>query len=123
MKNRKGFTLIEILAVIAILSILISAASISVIEIRKKMNNRLYNTKISLIESAAILWGEDNEYELSLEENECENILVDDLVTEGYLKYDKNNKVINPKDDSSMNNGIITVCLLENNTIEANFVE
>lgn len=123
MKNRKGFTLIEILAVIAILSILISAASISVIEIRKKMNNRLYNTKISLIESAAILWGEDNEYELSLEENECENILVDDLVTEGYLKYDKDNKVINPKDDSSMNNGIITVCLLENNTIEANFVE
>ncbi len=123
MKNRKGFTLIEILAVIAILSILISAASISVIEIRKKMNNRLYNTKISLIESAAILWGEDNEYELSLEENECENILVDDLVTEGYLKYDKDNKVINPKDDSSMNNGIITVCLLENNTIEANFLE
>lgn len=123
MKNRKGFTLIEILAVIAILSILISAVSISVIEIRKKMNNRLYNTKISLIESAAILWGEDNEYELSLEENECENILVDDLVTEGYLKYDKDNKVINPKDDSSMNNGIITVCLLENNTIEANFLE
>lgn len=123
MKNRKGFTLIEILAVIAILSILISAVSISVIEIRKKMNNRLYNTKISLIEHAAILWGEDNEYELSLEENECENILVDDLVTEGYLKYDEDNKVINPKDDSSMNNNVITVCLLENNTVEANFVE
>ena len=59
MKNKKGFTLSEILAVIIILSLLLVIAVPASQGIASKVNENFYQLK-SVSLSAAILWGQDN---------------------------------------------------------------
>ncbi len=60
MENKKGFSLVEILAVIVILAIIIGIAFVSGNAIRQRSLERIVNTKIEQIEQAAILYGQDN---------------------------------------------------------------
>ena len=60
MENKKGFSLVEILAVIVILAIIIGIAFVSGNAIRQSSLERIVNTKIEQIEQAAILYGQDN---------------------------------------------------------------
>ena len=60
MENKKGFSLVEILAVIVILAIIIGIAFVSGNAIRQSSLERTVNTKIEQIEQAAILYGQDN---------------------------------------------------------------
>ena len=53
MKNKKGFTLIEILCVVALLAVITTIASASVINLSKASKENLYCAKLELIESAA----------------------------------------------------------------------
>ena len=57
---KKGFTLVELLAVITILSVVMSVALFSVISIRNDSLENIVDTKIDLIEQAAILYGQEN---------------------------------------------------------------
>lgn len=59
MKN-KGFTLVELLAVIVILGILITIAVPSILGVSKNVKEKSYTTKISIIESAGVSYGEKN---------------------------------------------------------------
>ncbi len=59
LKNKKGFTLIELLAVIALLGLLAAIAVPSVISIANRMKKDMYCTKITVLESNAKLWGQD----------------------------------------------------------------
>ncbi len=59
MKNSKGFTLVELLAVIVILAILITIAVPSTIGISNKLKENMFCKKIDSIEVAAKLYGED----------------------------------------------------------------
>ena len=49
MKNKKGFTLTELLAVIVILAIIIAIAVPSYMKIKKNIDENNYNNKINLI--------------------------------------------------------------------------
>lgn len=112
MKNKKGFTLVELLAVIVVLAILISIAVPSTMAISNKLKENMYCKKIDSIETAAKLYGEDRKD--SFDENyEVENtdesyisktITVLDLVNTGYLKKDNNTEpfITDPRDSSSM---------------------
>jgi len=53
MKNQKGFTLVELLAVIVLLALIAGIAIPSALTISKKVKEKTYSTKIDLIESAA----------------------------------------------------------------------
>lgn len=58
--NKKGFTLVELLAVIVVLSIVIGLATKSVISIRNNSLEKLLDTKINDLEGAAVIYGQEN---------------------------------------------------------------
>ena len=121
--NYKGFTLVELLAVIAIMGMLavIMVPTISgVIEENKKNNS--VNLKNS-IKSSARAYISDNRYEIKLDNKSCNNnntkreifsinnkiilgskITVELLVNEGYLKSNSG-EIINPETNKPINKG------------------
>ena len=123
MKNKKGFTLIEILCVIVIIGILSVIATISIVNLSSKSKDNLYCAKIDLIENIAESYGIKYELELN-NSNELYNgykslkIKVNTLVMAGKLEPDKKNDVINPKDNTIMND-IDIILYLKNNQIKA----
>ena len=123
MKNKKGFTLIEILCVIVIIGILSVIATISIVNLSSKSKDNLYCAKIELIENIAESYGIKYELELN-NSNELYNgykslkIKVNTLVMAGKLEPDKGNDVINPKDNTVMND-IDIILYLKNNQIKA----
>ena len=60
MKNKKGFTLVELLAVLAVLSILLVIGTSSMARIIKKHKQDLYAEQIKSFEESAKDWGMKN---------------------------------------------------------------
>lgn len=110
-KRKKGFTLVELLAVIVIMSILMTVAIPSVILISNKMKKNMYCTKVETVEKAAQLYGQDNIDTIQnnrtgdgscalLKKNAsgnwvndtvspCDNVTVAILLSKGYLKKEE----------------------------------
>lgn len=120
--NNKGFTLIEVLAVIVILSILMAIMVPSVGNIMKKNKEDNYqNLKDSII-SAAKIYISDNRYQIIVGSCTTQNAKVDvlsvnnvtltdskitiqTLANAGNLKTTSDGKILNPKDKTSLNLG------------------
>ena len=99
MKNRKGFTLVELLAVIVIMGVLITIAIPSSLTISKKIKNNMWQSKLNNIVVAAELWVDDNQKDCKT----IENKKVSDLVNSGYLKADDNTgKVVNTSNNEDI---------------------
>ena len=83
--RQKGFTLVELLAVIIILGVISLIVIPTVNGVLKKQKNKLYEKQVNTIENATIGWGAENTSSLP---NLDESIYVslDDLVKGGYLK-------------------------------------
>lgn len=64
--NNKGFTLVELLAVITVLALIVGVAIPSTIGISNKIKQNMYCSKINNIASSAALYGEDNRGSLTL---------------------------------------------------------
>lgn len=115
-KEKKGFTLVELIIVIAIIALLMVVAIPSIILISNKINDKLYNSKVELILSAAEIYADDNFASLFGDGTTKTSIRVKELVPT-YLEPDEvikdpttgevTNKVTDPRDDSSMNERII----------------
>ena len=91
--NKKGFTLVELLAVIIILSLLTVLASASVTKVVTNSKSELYDTQIELIKAAAQTWGADNLNKLPSENDECKYLNLGELKKYGLL----DSSIINPK--------------------------
>ncbi|MBO4601395.1 MAG: prepilin-type N-terminal cleavage/methylation domain-containing protein [Bacilli bacterium] len=95
MKNKKGFTMIELLAVIVVLGVIISIASLSISKIMEKNKQKAYETKVEVILKQAKQYAYDNENIFYNSDKRfgnyvCEVISVQDLISGGYI--DANDK-------------------------------
>ena len=87
--NNKGFTLLELLAVIIILSLLAVLVNTSVTKLIKDSKNDLYDVQIENIKMAAESWGADNIYLLP-KVGECKYLTIGNLKNYGLLDKDIN---------------------------------
>lgn len=90
--NKKGFTLVELLAVIIILALLALLASTAVTKLVKDSKDDLYNNQLLLIEKAAEAWGADN-INLLPDVGSCKYLTLLDLQEYGLL----DSNITNPR--------------------------
>lgn len=111
MKNKKGFTLIEILSTIVIIAILSSVTITSFIIIKNKALQKDLEAKLEIVELAAYKYGNDNKDDIWAEESGCRNITTNELINLGYLKSDSENinQMINPVTKKPINK-IFNIC-------------
>ncbi|MBE6154543.1 MAG: prepilin-type N-terminal cleavage/methylation domain-containing protein [Firmicutes bacterium] len=121
--NKKGFTLTELLSVIVILALISLMASTGIIKLANNSKENMYCAKIKLIETEAEEYAIKYEREL----NESDKLYngyksltfkINDLVENGTIEADKDNNIINPIDNSIMNDTEIII-YLKNNQINA----
>ncbi len=103
-RKTKGFTLMEIIATLVILSMLILIATSSIMAISKKTKNKMFCTKVEGIVAAAVLYGQDKGC------NPCNGITVQQLVDAKYLKYDNTTTdILDPRTKDSMLGEIVNI--------------
>ena len=95
MKNKKGFTLMELLSVIVLLGIIITIGLFSISSIRKAILDRQYKNLKTEIELAAEKYYQDTESTI---------FYVQTLLDEGYIKADNSSlNIYSPIDSNIMN--------------------
>src|SRR5574344_1598617 len=122
-KNNKGFTLVELLATIAIIAAIFTIAIISLNGVSKKKKEVAYESVKQEVVTAAQQYLASNKYMLETLKNSvgsdyCNNnneacnlkISVQELVNSGYL-----NKTINPTKNTALNNCDYVNVSIDNN--------
>ena len=105
--NRKGFTIVELMAIIVVLGIIITLAFASFKNVGNRVKQEAYQNKISLIETKASDYASGTKILVTN---------VDQLVKKGYLSADnENGDVLNPIDGSRMNCKVVTMYKSEGN--------
>ena len=115
--KKNGFTLVELLSVLVLISLLMGIAIPGINRISKNMKTKSYNEKKELIESAAVLWGQDNKTLLQSTsctvngvDYSCYRISIKSLIEEDYLDYDRNgNEYIDPETYSDIKDKCVYV--------------
>lgn len=100
--GKRGFTLVELLAVIVVLSIVMVIAVPSIGGVIQVINDNMLDKKVTMIEEAAILLGQDVKGSIIASQTKynnfpCKSIIVSDLVPD-YLDRDNDNACL--KEDS-----------------------
>ena len=112
--NKKGFSLVELLAVIVILALITVIGVSSYRSISEDVKDVAYQNKVSLIETKAVEFANSTGY---LATN------VDELVKSGFLAGDDEvGNVIDPRNNESLNCHVVSM-LLENNMLYASYSE
>ena len=101
MQNKKGFTLVELLAVIVILGVLIGIAVPSYISIRNNQLDKIYISKIKKIEAAGKLYVQDHP--------NSNQVNLKDLQSKGYI-----DDITNPKTKENLEGIILFNCAKRN---------
>lgn len=104
--NKKGFTLIETVMVIAILALLMLILVPNVISLINKNNIKSCQNLEASIKNAAKAYVTNNKYQLGFNCNTSEKtstvtISIQNLIDSGDLKL-SNNELVNPKDNSTI---------------------
>lgn len=118
MKNNKGFTLVEILAVLVLISLMMVIIVPNIQKVAYQSKVKLCKSKISLAEDALNLWSRDNNKCFTKEggcnmlsyctsdpkgnESTC-TVKFEDLAKNNLVNYDDIDTLINPIDNSSLN--------------------
>ena len=101
MKNKKGFTLVELLSVIVLLGIIITIGVFSISSVRKSILERQFKNIKTDIELAGEKYYQDTE---------STSFYVQTLIDEGYLKADNKSMIItDPRDNTSLNCYVVTI--------------
>ena len=117
MKNKKGFTLVELLAVIVILALLATIATPLVLTVQKSIKGKMFDAKDKMIREAAVLCVE----KLGEAKKDAKCGTVEKLCDNNFLDVDKdcngtNCKCqLNPMKNTNMDN-----CKITNTEIKTN---
>lgn len=107
--NRKGFTLIEVIMVIVIISLLVILLVPNIFVLIEKNNENSCDSLIKNIESAAKIYVTHNKYDLGFDcSGDAKTITLKTLVDSGDLKVDSSGKIINPVDNAVLYDNTIT---------------
>ena len=88
--NEKGFTLVELMAVIVLISIIALIGVTSVMGIRRQMDTKLFEEKLTSAIASAEKWGDDNKDELNIFTVSPKKILtLGELVASGYYRSEE----------------------------------
>lgn len=112
--NKKGFTLVEVIVVIAITALLLLILVPNVFVMINKNNKKSCNSLVDNIESAAKIYVTNNKYDLGFgcgTSNNTKTITLQNLIDTGDLSTDSTGKIINPIDKSeiSLDKSIVKV--------------
>lgn len=99
----KGFTLVELLAVIIILGIVISIATPIVINVIDSSSEKLYEEQVQLIENTTEKWVIEHTGEVEREESFSRCVSIEELQNGGYISAAD---VKNPKTGEKMSGGV-----------------
>jgi len=111
MKNNKGFTLIEIIGVIAILLAIVLVSIPSIVSIKNNNSEKNYNEILKTIYNSSEAY--INLYEV-VWENDCTKVYLNTLVNKKLIKA----PIINPlnEEEFDLNTTYINVCKTPDNT-------
>lgn len=102
--KKKGFTLVELLAVIILLGLLTFVVMPSVIGFIKEAKEKSYQQQLSNLKESAIRYVSDHTDIIDeIEKNGKYNISVNDLITNGYVRKTKDGKIYNPVNKEEIN--------------------
>ncbi len=88
--NKKGFTLVELMAVIVIISIIALVGVTSITGVRKQMDKKLFEEKLTSAIASAEKWGDDNKDKLKFFNVSPKKILtLGELVANGYYESEE----------------------------------
>src|SRR5574344_2175229 len=96
MKNKRGFTLVELLGLIVILAVIAAITIPTVTGIIKKNKEKAYNATVATIIDASKKWSSDNS---SMVSDTGDSYVKLDTLTEGYIDQDE---LINPITNNTM---------------------
>ncbi len=114
--KKKGFTLVELLAVIILLGLLTFVVMPSVIGFIKEAKEKSYQQQLSNLKESAIRYVSDHTDIIDeIEKNGKYNISVNDLITNGYVRKTKDGKIYNPINKEEING-----CFVVENTEQYN---
>lgn len=113
MKNRKGFTLLEVIGAVAVLALIIAIAIPVFGNIKNNTLEREFQNVKSKIELAAEQYANDTK---------VITVSVGKLIEEGYLSADDQDAIYNPVTNESLNCKIVELTF-ENGTFNANLTE
>lgn len=121
MKDKKGFTLIELCITLVILLLIAVFVMPRLVNLGDTSKEKLYNSKINLALAAAYSYGKDNVDKLNAN---CTNITIGTLINLEYLDGDDKEgfNMENPITNESMNN--IGICVTyKNNEVQVQIIE
>lgn len=102
--KKKGFTLVELLAVIILLGLLTFVVMPSVIGFIKEAKEKSYQQQLSNLKESAIRYVSDHTDIIDeIEKNGKYNISVNDLIANGYVRKTKDGKIYNPVNKEEIN--------------------
>lgn len=122
--GKRGFTLVELLAVIVVLAIIVAIAVPSIMGINQSIKDNMLDKKITMIEEAAVLLGQDfknriisseERYEIDSGRYPCVSYIIGNLVPD-YLDKDNDNECLN--EDSTETEGCIVDPSNQNNYLD-----
>ena len=98
---KKGFTLIELIGIIVILGVISFIVFPVVSSSIKNGKEKAYNEQVGRIIEAAKKWANDNTDLLPSDDEEL-YVNINTLVSSGFIKKNKEDNIINPKDNTNM---------------------
>lgn len=107
--NNRGFTLVELLAVIVILAIITGIGTFSVIAISNNTKTKMYCKKVKMMEEAAKMYGQDNIASVVNADPDTGYIIdAKTLLSKSYIKKDEKTNdesrmLVNPRGQGDKN--------------------
>ena len=118
--NKKGFTLTELLATIAIIGVVSLIGTVSITSIKAKIDENMFDIKLQLALGAATNWGQDNKNLLTSNctingtSYKCIDKKISDLISSKYLTGDNESTSFKTNEGKEANSAKIRIYLKNN---------